>query len=98
MSDGRSPLDEWADRYERAGVVGRLLGEAALELGGAQAGGVGRERGLGRPRGLTPGDFANVLRQARLSASSRAPQRLVELLAKEVSFREQRPGRRSGFV
>lgn len=51
-----------------------------------------------RMRGLTPGDFANVLRQARLSASSRAPQRLVELLAKEVSFREQRPGRRIGFV
>ena len=34
MSDGRSPLDEWADRYERAGVVGRLalLGGGAVRV------------------------------------------------------------------
>jgi hypothetical protein len=42
-------------QLERRGVVGRLLGEAALERGGAQAGGVGRERGLGRPRGRLAG-------------------------------------------
>lgn len=53
-----------------------------------------------RLEGATPGDFANVLRQARLARSIRSPALLFERLAKEVRFRTQGDTglRRIGFV
>lgn len=53
-----------------------------------------------RLHGATPGDFANVMRQARLARSMRSPVRLFEQLAKECDFRTRgdRPRLRVGFL
>lgn len=53
-----------------------------------------------RLEGATPGDFANVLRQARLARSIRSPQGLFQRLVKEVQFRTHgiSSTRRIGFV
>ena len=50
--------------------------------------------------GTTPGDFANVARQVRLAPSKRNPHSLLQLLVKELQFRQAPQGasRRIGFV
>lgn len=53
----------------------------------------------GRLKGVTPGDFANVYRQARLFRTKHNAASLQELLAKEVAFRSGKTGgSRIGFV
>jgi len=52
-----------------------------------------------RFRGVTPGDFANVFRQARLFPSRHDAASLTQLVAKEVGFRSgEGRGPRIGFV
>lgn len=54
---------------------------------------------LGGLVAATPGDFANVLRQAQLVCDTSEPQRLVELLLREQVERQPNGGlRRMGFI
>lgn len=53
---------------------------------------------LARIEGLTPGDFANVLRQLRISGEPRTTLRLVELLEAEAAMKPQGRHHAIGFV
>lgn len=52
-----------------------------------------------RLQGATPGDFANVYRQARLLGASRSADTVFERLTRELGFRRNESGaRRIGFL
>jgi hypothetical protein len=47
---------------------------------------------------LTPGDFATIVRQGRLSGDTLTPEALLQGLANESGFRTMKPARGIGFT
>ena len=80
-------------REQRRAMLARVCGESANEVAMATA-----VSAIDRLEQLTPGDFANVLRQLHATGEAVEPARVLHLLAAEVAIKPEARHRGIGFT
>lgn len=85
---------DYLTREQRRALLGRVVDDNSAESEGWQ----GSAQRLDRLSHLTPGDFANVLRQLTVTGERRSAARIVDLLSAETAMKPGASKTAIGFV
>jgi replication-associated recombination protein RarA len=85
---------DYLTRSQRRGMLARVATEPDVKLGADEC----ARQTIDRLEWLTPGDFANALRQLRVTHESATPTRVVALLEAEAAMKPEGRRRPIGFM